>query len=61
MAGRLLGEEEPVFVVNLREEGKIVSIAPDAHPARAGEFALAAAAEAVGMTRHGVIRDIPRG
>ena len=41
VAGRLLGEEEPVIVENIWEEGKVVPIAPHAHPAGAGKFALA--------------------
>lgn len=46
-AGRLLGEEEPVLVVDTREEGQIVSVTAHAHFAYASELALLASAEVV--------------
>ena len=59
-AGRLVGEEEPVFVVNVREEGKIAAVAPHAHPAGARELTLLTAAETVSVTGDGVVRELLR-
>ena len=56
VVGGIVGEEEPVFVVDVRKESEFLSVAFDADvPALANTF-LRAAAEAMGMTDDRVIR-----